>query len=224
MPTNKNPAEKTDLELKTEVIAELDSEPKVRATDIGVLVKEGTVTLNGVVETYDEKWSAMESARRVEGVREIADDIKIIPPDSDQFTDGDIAAAAAKEIEGLGFLTKESVTLMVSKGWITLEGEVEWLQHRKSAEECLLKLTGVRGVSNLISIKETLPSAELAAAILSAFQSNSQLRNQTIEIVTLGSKVILQGQVENSALKNEAERIARSFPGIFSVENELRIG
>lgn len=219
----KNPKEKTDLELKTEVLEELKSEPHVRVTDIGVLVKNGTITLNGSVGSYDEKWSAMESAKRVEGASEIADDIEVQLPDVPHCTDSDIAAAAARKIEGLSALMPGTVRLMVSNGWVTLEGEVQWLHQKKTAEECVRALAGVRGISNVISIRPVPTVEEVEAAIVKEFAQTPSLSGEMIQVETLGSLLILRGQVRKTASRVEAERIAKRASGIFSVDNQITV-
>lgn len=95
----KSNAEKTDTQLQTDVLAELKYEPSVKVTDIGVLVKDGVVTLNGYATTFSEKWGAVRSAKRVAGVKAIADDIEVKLSNSLGRTDGEIAAAAANQIE-----------------------------------------------------------------------------------------------------------------------------
>jgi hypothetical protein len=99
--------EKTDTEIKNDVLSELKYEPSVKVTDIGVLVKDGTVTLNGYATSYGEKWGAINSAKRVAGVRAIADDIEVRFPESMDRTDGDIAAAAAMHIDWSQIIGRE---------------------------------------------------------------------------------------------------------------------
>ena len=48
--------DRKDADLKTDVLAELDFQPSVKATDVGVTVKDGVVTLNGEISSYGEKW------------------------------------------------------------------------------------------------------------------------------------------------------------------------
>jgi len=56
---------KTDTQLKTDVLAELKYEPSVKVTDIGVLVKNGVVTLNGYASNFAEKYNAVRSVKRI---------------------------------------------------------------------------------------------------------------------------------------------------------------
>ena len=122
----KNNTEKSDTQLKTDVLAELKYEPSVKVTDIGVLVKDGVVTLNGYATSYGEKFNAECAAKRVAGVKAIANDIEVKLPNSQRQTDGDIAAMASHRIKSFIMIPDGAVKITVRDGWITLDGEVEW--------------------------------------------------------------------------------------------------
>jgi osmotically-inducible protein OsmY len=221
-----NIVERTDTELKTNVLSELKYEPSVKVTDIGVLVKDGTVTLNGYATSYDERWEAVRAVKRVAGVKAIADDIEVKFPDSFRRTDGDIATAVAHQIDCSTVIPKGTVKVTVREGWITLDGEVEWWYQKNIAEQVVQHLSGVKGVSNLISLaqpKLKLTKTEVETAIKSAFKRNALLDAKKIEVETSGSDVVLRGKVRNYAEREEAERVAWSAPGVFSVDNQLTV-
>jgi len=219
----KSNIKKTDTELKKDVLAELKYEPSVKVTDIGVLVNDGAVTLNGYASTYGEKWDAVRAAKRVAGVKAIADDIEVKLPDSPRRTDGDIAAAAANQIDWSTTIPTGTIEVAVREGWITLEGEVEWWYQKDAAENAVRYLAGVKGVSNLITIKPKVASAEVATAIKSAFERNALLDANKIQVETSGNKVVLRGKVRNHAERDEAERAAWGAPGVWSVDNKLKV-
>ena len=219
----KSNIKKTDTELKKDVLAELKYEPSVKVTDIGVLVNDGAVTLNGYASTYGEKWDAVRAAKRVAGVKAIADDIEVKLADSPRRTDGDIAAAAANQIDWSTTIPTGTIEVTVREGWITLEGEVEWWYQKDAAENAVRYLAGVKGVSNLITIKPKVASAEVATAIKSAFERNALLDANKIQVETSGNKVVLRGKVRNHAERDEAERAAWGAPGVWSVDNKLKV-
>ena len=219
----KSNIKKSDTELKRDVLAELKYEPSVKVTDIGVLVKDGVVTLNGYATSYGEKWDAASAAKRVAGVKALADDIEVKLPDSQRRTDGDIAAAAANQIQWSTTVPTGAVEVTVREGWITLEGEVEWWYQKNSAETAVQHLAGVKGVTNLIAIKPKLAPAEVETAIRSAFERNALLDAKKIQVETSGNKVVLRGKVRNYAEREEAERAAYAAPGVFSVDNQLKV-
>jgi osmotically-inducible protein OsmY len=214
---------KTDATLKTDVLAELNYDPSVKVTDIGVLVKDGTVTLNGYATNYGEKWEAVRAVKRVAGVLAIADDIEVKLPSSLQRNDGDIATAAAHQIDIGTSIPKGIVQATVRDGWITLEGNVEWWYQKNAAGQEVQHLAGVKGVSNLIEIAPKLKASELEANIRSAFGRSAMLDAKHIRVETAGNKVILRGDVRNYQEREEAERVAWAAPGVLTVTNHLEV-
>lgn len=216
--------DKTDSELKSDVLAELKYEPTVKITDIGVLVKDGTVTLNGFATSYGEKWNAVTATKRVAGVRAIADDIVIKTPHSLLRTDGDIACAAVNQIGWFTTIAKGAVKPLVSDGWLTLEGEVEEGYQKRAAEDYVQHMAGVKGVTNLITVKtSTLSPANLQASIESAFERSALLDAEKVQVELDGSKVTLRGKVRNHAERDEAARVAWAASGVWSVDNQIEV-
>ena len=219
----KSHLKKSDTDLKRDVLAELKYEPSVKITDIGVLVKDGTVTLNGYATNYGEKWDAVRATKRVAGVKAIADDIEVKLPDSLRRTDGDIATAAANQIDCSPMVSNGTVRVTVREGWITLEGEVDGWYRKDAAEGAVQHLMGVKGVTNQVVIKPVLAPADVEKAIRSAFERNALLDAFKIQVETSGNKVILRGKVRNFAEFEEAERAAWAAAGVFSVDNQLEL-
>lgn len=219
----KNNMEKTDIQLKTDVLAELKYEPSVKVTDIGVLVKNGVVTLNGYASSYTEKYDAVRVVKRIAGVKAIADDVQVKFSDSLLRTDGDIATAAANQIAWSPSIPAGTIQVKVSEGRITLEGQVDWWYQKNDVEDTVRSLVGVIGVINLISIKPKLMSADVETSITSAFERNAMLDAQKIRAEITGNKVILSGIVRNYFEREEAERAAWSASGVFSVDNQLKV-
>lgn len=124
-----------------------------RTNEIGVSVKDGVVTLAGWVDSYTKKWAAEEAAHRVRGVKAVANDIEVRLRGSSQRTDADIAAAAVRALQWDAFLSADKIDVSVSKGWVTLKGQVEWQYQKQEAERVVRRLAGVTGVTNLIVVK-----------------------------------------------------------------------
>jgi osmotically-inducible protein OsmY len=205
------------------VLAELKYEPGVNISDIGVLVKDGAVTLNGFVTNYGEKWNAVAATKRVAGVRAIADDIVVKLPSSLLRTDGDIAGAAANQITWFSSVPKGAVKVLVRDGWLTLEGELEWGYQRSDVQDNVQFLAGVKGVTNLIAIKSKLSAANVKDAIETAFERSALLDAEKIRVETSGASVTLRGKVRNYAERDEAERVAWAAPGVWSVDNQIDV-
>jgi osmotically-inducible protein OsmY len=226
-----NTLEKTDMELKDDVIAELKYEPIVKVTDIGVLVKNGTVTLNGYVSSYVEKLEAVQAVKRIAGVKAIADDIEIQLPASYHRNDGDIAAAATNQLNWATLIPPGTIQVTVRDGLITLEGEVEGWHQKTIAANVVRHLLGVKGVSNRLSLAQplqlqhepTVKPVEVERAIKSAFKRSAVVDANKIRVETSGRSVELFGNVRNLAEREEAERAAWAAPGVFSVDNQLTV-
>src|SRR5467141_2117501 len=156
---------RTDEQIQLDVLEELKWDARVMPNEIGVAVKDGVVTLTGWVDSYTKRWAAEEGALRVRGVKAVANDIEVRLPSASQRTDADLAAAALRALEWDAFIPADRVKVTVSKGWVTLEGEVDWAFERDDAERVVRRLTGVRGVTNLIRVKQKPTPSELKKKI-----------------------------------------------------------
>jgi len=215
--------ESTDGTLKTDVLAELNYEPSLKVSDIGVMVSNGVVTLNGNVPSLREKSAAVRVVKRVAGVKAIADDIQVKLPNGAIHIDSDIAAAAVHQIECSPSIPADTVRVTVRDGWLTLEGNEEWWYQKQAVDDAVGSLAGVRGVTNLISIAPKIMSAKVDEAIAAAFERNAMLDAKNIKAETSGNKVTLSGHVHNFLEREEAERAAWSAAGVFSVDNQILV-
>ena len=213
----------TDEQIQRDVLAEMKYDARVQPNEIGVAVKDGVVTLTGLVDSYSKKWAAEDAAHRVRGVKAVANEIEVRLSSIAERTDTDIAAAAVRALEWDAFVPIEKLDVTVSKGWVTLKGEVEWQFQKEDAERILRRLSGVKGVINLIVVKPRVTPSELKQKIEQALIRSAETDAERITVDVQGSKVILKGTVRTWTERAEAERVAWSAPGVSSVENRITI-
>jgi osmotically-inducible protein OsmY len=221
-------AMKTDAELQRDVMDELKWEPIIRAAEIGVAVKDGVVTLSGSVDSYAKKWAADRAAKRVFGVKAVAEEIKVTLASSYKRADKDIAQSATKVLDWTLWVPSGRVKVMVQDGRITLSGDVDWYYQKERAEDAVRHLVGVVGVINSITIKPPVPTVkafEVKNKIEDALKRNARLllAAQKIQVECSGSKVILRGSVGSLAELEEAEWAAWAAPGVDEVDNKLTV-
>jgi len=214
----------SDLELKKRVETELNWEPSVNAAEIGVAVKDGIVTLAGRVDSYWEKIGAERAAARIAGVRAVANELEIRLPLSSERTDEDIARAAVNRLDWSISVPKDRIKVKVSKGWVTLEGSVNWQFQKRAAEDAVRNLMGVKGVLNHIEVKPQVSTTAVKTAIDAALKRSAEVDANRITVEADGDRVILQGTVRSWFERDEAERVAWRAPGVRTVDNRITIG
>jgi osmotically-inducible protein OsmY len=214
---------KTDSQIQKDVMAQLNWEPILKASEIGVAVKNGVATLSGIVDTYAKKVAAEKAAKKVSGVKAVALDIQVGVSPIFKKTDGEIAETVLNALKLHTAVQEDRIKIKVEDGTVTLEGDVEWDYQRKAAVTAIEILPGVRDVLNYITVKPKVTASDIERKITAAFHRSATVDAEKITVETIGSKVILKGTVRSMAEKEDAEDAVWAAPGVMTVENKLYV-
>jgi len=214
---------KTDAQLQQDVIEELKWEPSVDASQVGVEVKNGIVTLAGHVGSFAEKWDAERATQRVSGVKALAIEIDVTLPASSHRNDADIARSVENILEWSSYLPRDRVKVMVEGGWITLTGEVDWEYQKQAVANGVRYLMGVKGVRDEISVGPVVSSSAIKSDIEAALKRYAGTRTHTMLVDVHGANVTLSGTVDNWTERDLVKHTAWATPGVRKVIDDLTI-
>ena len=215
---------KTDKQLQCDVFDELQYEPSVDASKIGVIVQNGIVSLSGTVASYAETYRAIHAAERVAGVKAVINGIKVELPSMHQRDDADIAQVVVNALKWHVWVPHDAIKVKVEQGWVTLEGTVDAKFRLVSADDAVRYLTGVKGLTNLITVNQpAINSLEVKTKIENALRRATELEATWINVEVIGNKVVLRGHVRSWAERSDVERAAWAAPGVGQVEDNLII-
>jgi len=215
---------RTDAQIKQDILDELAFQPNIDETQIGVVVKDGIVTLTGLVFSYAIKIAVVKIIEKVAGVKAIAEDIEISYQSNLNKTDTEIANAAINALEWNASVPNNKVIVEVDNGWISLIGELEHAYQKEAARRTVEYLSGVKGVTNSITLKNsTILTEDIKQNIRKAFKRSALVDALGIKVETTDHAVKLTGQVRSLTEKREAEKVAFNAPGVYAVQNELKV-
>lgn len=213
-----------DTQIQQRVIQELRWDTRIEATDVGVEVRDGTVTLSGTVESYAEKLAAQEAAHRVTGVLDVANEVIVKVPASHVRSDADIARAVRHALEWNVQIPSDHIRSTVADGWIALEGHVFSWRQRLDAESAIRYLSGVRGVTNKINVSPpNVDAADIRQAIETALERRAEREARRIQIDVADGKVTLTGWVRTWLEKQSILGAVGHAPGVQEVVDSLQI-
>ncbi len=204
-------------------MTELGWEPSIDAAHIGVVVNAGVVTLTGHVQSFPQKVASERAAARVKGVKAVAEEIVVKLRDDVRRGDESIAGAAIERLAWDASVPSDALEISVEKGWVTLNGEVDWQFQKEAATQAVRTLIGVVGVSNQIEIKPTVNADDVGQNIMRALHRTWFYDPNTIKVSAQGGKIKLTGQVTTWNTRDLAGATAWSAPGATFVENDIAV-
>ena len=213
----------TDKDLRRDVLDELDFDPSLDAGAIGVAVSEGLVTLTGHVGSYGQMFAVEKVVKRIKGVRGYVPDLEVrLAPEID--SDEAIAGRIANIMDWDVTVPNASITVKVHEGRVTLTGEVEWAYQRTAAETGLRQLTGVRSISNQITLTPRAKTIDIKRRLVDALERRADVAASHVTISVVGPKVTLEGALPTWAERDAVEHAVWATPGVTAVEDLTTIG
>lgn len=216
--------QKTDAQLKDDVIAELAWDPAINAEHIGVIVQDGVVTLTGHIGTFLEKTAIDQAVRQVEGVKAIAMELDVKLSGEHQRSDTEIAQASLNALAWHTWVPSERIKIEVDHGWVTLTGEVDWQYQIASVEQTVRHLLGVRGITNRLLIKSSVNPKDIQTEITAALGRRAQREASRLNVQVDHSTVTLQGAVDSLTERDTVIGAAYGTRGVTRVVDLLRVG
>lgn len=210
-----------NTEMQIRVLQALEWEPSLDAALIGVAARDGVVTLAGTVRSWADRLTAERVVKRLSGVKAVSNELEVRLTVDSRRSDAELVHAALQALEWDVQVPAGRITVRVANGWLSLGGEVDWQYQREAAERCVRHLTGVRGVSNLITLAARPTPTDLKRRIEQALRRHAELEARAIRVEASGGRVTLDGAVHSFAERDEAERAVWGAPGVTVVEDHL---
>lgn len=212
-----------DADIQKDIIAELKWCPEVEETEIGVIVKDGAVTLTGTVPKYSDKEAAKKAAKRIKGVRAIADEMEVKLAYQMEGSDEEIAHRIANIFSWNSQIPGDDVKAEVRNGIVSLSGEVDWQYQKNTVQSYVKDIKGVKSVLNNIKIRERANAGDIKNEIVKALHRHATIEADHVKVMVEGSTVTLTGDVDTYFDMDLVEDAAWAAPGVTKVVDKLRV-
>lgn len=212
---------KTDSQLQRDVLDELRWEPEVEHAHIGVAADDGVITLSGHVPDYLQKIAAERAAKRVKGVKGVAEEIEVRFDFDPKTSDDEIAARILQLFNWDVSVPDDRIQVVVAKGYVTLTGEVDWNYQKVAAKAAAARIGGVKSVYNAVTVRARASAGDVRERIMAAIKRSSALDAASIDVSVEGGTVKLRGNVHGWNERRIAENAAWAAPGVTKVDDQI---
>ena len=204
----------------------------LKADDITVEAKDGTVTLSGTVAEESHKMLARDTANGLPGVKHVDDHLQIKAPEAATMSD-DLTSARVKFALLFHRSVSAATRVHVKDGVVTLSGSASSPAQKDLTAEYAREVTGVKDVINKMTVApapaeptlaEKIDDASITAEVkvtLLLHRSTSALRT---EVTTNNGVVTLRGSAKNQAEIDLAAKLVRDIRGVKDVKNRMTVG
>jgi osmotically-inducible protein OsmY len=211
----------SNAQVTRDILDELLWDDTIDASHITVTADDGRVVLGGTVSYFHEKWNASEDAWRINGVRDVVNDITVDTA-ARKVLDDDLAQSAHAALDANSLVPKGKIKIDVSDGWVAMTGNVHHYYERQAAEHVVRHLRGLAGFTDDVTVSQD-PGEAVSEGIADSLVRNAAVDANSVKVSDSGGNVTLSGTVRSYPEKQEAERSAWMAPGVVSVDNQLVI-
>ncbi len=223
---------RSDSVLLEEIQKRLKADVWVNEESVFLAVKDGVVTLDGVVGSVAEKRRVVRDAG-IAGVKEIDESLLFVKAWAQgnmqrKRETGFRSDEEIKETLELAFLYDPRVsafnpTISVRQGIVTLTGLVSNLKAKRAAEDAAKYTRGVQWVKNFLKVRPEgeMSDEKLSRKVKLALHDNPFVNSLNIGVFVLLGRAILHGEVESEFQKKQAEESAAGVTGVVEIKNNL---
>jgi osmotically-inducible protein OsmY len=224
------PEERSDYEIKQDVISRLQNDVWVDETDIDVAVEDSRVMLDGVVgSAAEKKWARFDAW--VYGAKDVdVTDLEVAwytrdpmkrKKEFEDISDKDMKQAVKDAFYYDPRVFSFDLSVDVENGMATLSGEVDNLRAKRAASEDARNVMGVWRVRNHIKVRPEaeLTNAKLETKVMDAILRDPYLQMYEFDITARNGRVYLNGQVNSMFEKEHAEDVIERVKGVADVVN-----
>ena len=216
-------AQKTDIDIRNDVLSELAWDSRIDEKQIGVQVDHGLVTLGGTVDSFATSTAAVEAAHRVAGVRDVANELQVQNVSSAHPTDTDVARAVRRALEWDALIHDKEVRSTVTTGVVVLEGLVATQVEREEVERAVMRLSGIRRLENRLRVRRVAESDAVLASIRHALNRRAVREAERLSMRVVDGCVVIEGVTQSREERAAILGAIRGTRGVQTIDDRLSV-